>query len=193
LIFYLAILCILLVLFLYLGAYLFTRRWITSPARIESFEYALVLGAGLEKNGQPSDILMDRIVSAMDLYSSHKVKHLIMSGSQRRNYDEAGAMQKTTLSHVIPESVMLIDRSGNSTFQSCLFVRSQLELSSVLIITQAFHLPRAILLQRFLGVKAYGVAADNFRFSLPKKAYWYFRELFALPYNLLKYLIYRIR
>lgn len=163
------------------------------PAQIENFEYALVLGAGLEKNGQPSDILMDRIVSAMDIFNTHKVKILIMSGSQRRDYDEAGAMQKAAVSHGIPGAAILVDRSGNSTFQSCLFVRNELNPSKVVIITQAFHLPRSILLQRLLGVEAYGISANNFSFSVLKKAFWYSREFFALPYNLLKYLIYLIK
>lgn len=182
----------LLVLIQYLIIYTINERYILKIDQVEEFKYALVLGAGLERNGKPSDILMDRILSAMDVFHTHRAEYLVMSGSHRKEYDEAGAMQSIALSYGIPPAAILVDRHGNSTLQSCINVQKEHSPSSVLIITQRFHLPRAIMLQRLLGIKAYGLAANNFRFSILKVSYWYFRELFALPFNFLKYLIYLI-
>lgn len=183
---------LLLVLVLYLCVYAINKRYIQKINQIDEFKYALVLGAGLERNGKPSDILMDRILSAVDVFHTHKAEYLIMSGSHRKNYDEAGAMQTAALSYGIPSSAILVDRHGNSTLQSCLNVQKEYSPSSILIITQSFHLPRAIMLQRLLGIEAFGIAANSYHFSFLKVSYWYFREFFALPFNILKYIIHII-
>ena len=153
----------------------------------------MVLGAGLEKNGKPSDILMDRVLTGANLYKEGKVEYLIMSGSCRKKYDEPGAMRKAAIALEIPEQAILLDRDGISTLDSCVTIKEKYAPEQVLIVSQFFHLPRAIMLQTSLGIKAIGIQAKTYHFSLYKKAYWYSRELLSIPYNLLKYAFYRIR
>ena len=176
-------------LVLYISMLFSYRKYILKIQQLDKYKYALVLGAGLEKDSSPSDILMDRITTAIDLYHAKKADYLVMSGSK----GEPDAMVSAALSYDIPESVLLIDKKGNSTFNSCLNIRETYSPSSVLIVSQSFHLPRALMLQRLLGVEAFGVSAHNYHFSLFKKAYWTLREVFALPYNLLKYSFFLIK
>lgn len=175
---------------IYSITYLITRRFIYTKQPSDHFRYCLVLGAGLEKDGKPSDILMDRISTAVNLYENKRIDYLIMSGSRRRGYDEPNAMKVTALASGIPESAILIDPGGVSTLNSCFNVRENYAPDYLLIVTQQFHLPRAILLQRALGVNASGIAARLYKFSWYKKAFWYLREMLSLPYNMFKLLFY---
>lgn len=179
---------LLLVLF-YFFIWLRTRRYILSLEEVQATKYALVLGAGLEKNGEPSDILKDRVLKAARLYKANKAQYLIMSGSVMKGKDEPGAMQTMALSLGVPQSAILLDRNGISTFHSCTNLKSQFNPANVTIITQYFHLPRSLFFQRLLGIQAFGLPADIYKFAIYKKAYWLLREFFALPYNIGKYLI----
>jgi SanA protein len=170
--------------------FLYSKRFIFKTDQYFKFKYALVLGAGLEKDGKPSDILLDRIQTAVEVYKKNKVEYLILSGSTRKGYNEPEAMRAAVIALGIPQSGIQIDPTGISTFHSCLHILRDYSPESILIITQQFHLPRAILLQRWLGVAAFGIAAKNFSFSVYKKCWWYLREVFALPFNLLKLAIY---
>ena len=153
----------------------------------------MVLGAGLEKNGKPSDILMDRILTGVNLYKEGKVEYLIMSGSFRKNYDEPDSMRGAAIDMGLPEQAILLDRDGFSTLDSCITIKEKFSPEQILIVSQFFHLPRAIMLQTFLGIKAIGIQARTYHFSLHKKVYWYLRELFSIPFNLLKYGLYRLK
>jgi SanA protein len=175
---------------IFLLVWLLTKSSILPMEKALHYHYCLVLGAGLEKDGQPSDILKDRVATAQKLYKNKKVDRLIMSGTCRRAYDEPAAMQTTAVAQGIPQADILLDPAGISTLDSCInFLRDHKD-ETPLIVTQRFHLPRAILLARMLRVDAYGVAACIYRFSWYKRAYWYLRELFALPYNFFKLLLY---
>ena len=166
------------------------RKHILTFNHAPKAEYALVLGAGLEKNGKPSDILMDRIVTSVNLYKAGKAHYLVMSGSYRKNYDEPGAMQSAALELGVPSSAILLDRSGISTFNSCMTIKEKYNPEVVLIVSQQFHLPRSIMLQMLLGIKAFGIPAENYQFSFYKNAFWYFREILAMPYNFIKFAFY---
>lgn len=166
------------------------KKYIIDLKEVDHFHFALVLGAGLEKDNNPTDILMDRVQAAVFLYQNHKVDYLIMSGAARRGKDETAAMAAAAVACGVPQSAILQDQLGYSTFESCRnFLRNQ-SPADVIIVSQAFHLPRAILLQRWLGIPAFGYAARVYHFSPYKTAYWTLREAFALPFNLMKYLIY---
>jgi vancomycin permeability regulator SanA len=153
----------------------------------------MILGAGLEKNGKPSDILMDRIQTGVSLYQKGKVEYLIMSGSCRKNYDEPEAMRTAAINLGIPAQAILLDQKGVSTLDSCITIKEKIAPEQILVVSQFFHLPRAIMLQTLLGIKTIGIQANIYHFSRYKKVYWYFRELLSIPYNLFKYLLYRIR
>ncbi len=179
-----------LVTLLYIIVYLNTRQYILEQQTTGHFQFCLVLGAGLEKNGLPSDILMDRVCTAVKLIENRKVDYLIMSGSRRRGYDEPEAMKAAALAAGIPESKVRIDPKGVSTLDSCENINEEYKPDSILIVTQLFHLPRSIYLARRLGIKAFGFPANIYRFSWHKRAFWHVREFFALPYNFVKLAIY---
>jgi SanA protein len=174
----------------YLVLLIQSKRYILNIQDIDHFKYALVLGAGLEKDNRPSDILMDRVLAAVQLYQNHKVDYLIMSGAARKGKDETTAMTATAMAHGVPPSAILQDNQGFSTFESCRNVLRDRAPANLLIVSQAFHLPRAITLQRWLGIPTYGYAARIYHFSIYKIAIWALREACAMPFNLLKYLIY---
>ena len=177
----------LILMVIYALIYLDTRQYILDKGQLEHYRYCMVLGAGLEKDGRPTDILMDRVSTAVELYKSKKVGQLVMSGAHRRAYDEPGAMQAAAIARGIPDSVIVLDSKGISTLDSCLNFKNAFE-GEVLIVTQAFHLPRAVFLARKLGLSAFGAPACIYRFSWYKQAYWQAREILALPYNILKYM-----
>ena len=159
-------------------------------SRLGHHKYCLVLGAGLEKDGRPTDILMDRVSTAVGLFESKQVDILIMSGTRRRGYDEPGAMQAAAITQGVPDSAILLDPQGISTINSCINYKKKFSRESLVIITQPFHLPRSILLARKLSLDAYGTAAVIYHFSWNKRAFWYVREFFALPYNFIKLALY---
>ena len=171
---------------IYIYTYLKTRQYILHGNQTGHYPYGMVLGAGLEKDGRPTDILMDRVCAAVDLFKGKQVEQLIMSGARREAYDEPGAMRKAALVLGMPESAILLDPRGISTLDSCLNFQKTFG-GEVLIVTQAFHLPRAVFLARKLGFPACGVAAHIYRFAWYKQAYWQAREILAMPYNLIKY------
>jgi len=177
-------------LIVYLLVYLNTKQFVLNKNRLKQYKYCLVLGAGLEKDGKPSDILMDRVSTAVCLFNNKQVDLLIMSGTRRRGYDEPGAMQAAAIAQGVPDSAILLDPQGISTLNSCVNYRQKFSRESLVIITQPFHLPRSILLARKLGLNAYGIAAGIYHFSWYKRAFWYIREFFALPYNFIKLALY---
>jgi len=170
--------------------YYWVSFYLLKPDQIDYFDYALVLGAGLEKNGMPSDILLDRILTAVNLYQERKAGLLVMSGSVKTGYDEAQAMHAAAIKLGIPSSAMYLDRQGISTFHSCINLYKNFTPQKVLIVSQKFHLPRAIFLQRLLGVKAFGIPAQNIQFSSTKLIFWHIREFFSIPYNIFKILMF---
>lgn len=171
----------------YLLTYLNTRQYILKRDQAGHYPYCLVLGAGLEKDGRPTDILMDRVCTAVELFKSQQVKQLIMSGTCRESYDEPGAMQAAATERGVPASAIRLDPRGFSTLDSCLNFKKVFG-GELVIVTQAFHLPRAIFLARKLGLPAFGVAASIYHFSWYKQVYWQTREILAMPYNLVKFM-----
>ncbi len=179
---------------LYLLIYLQFSKNIFTSKTVESSEFALVFGAGLEKDASPTDILQDRINIAINLLMTNKVNKLVMSGSSTSgSISEPQAMLQNTIKAGIPKSKIILDEKGNSTFESLInFSREYLD-KKVILITQKYHLPRALLLGRMLHIDAQGCVANSINFSTLRTTLWTIRELIALPYNLIKYLIYKMK
>jgi vancomycin permeability regulator SanA len=142
-------------------------RWVTRTARgsVESApvnRVALVLGAGLYPDGTPTAVLMARITTAVDLLNAQKVDTLIMSGDNSRpQYDEVSAMKNAAVALGAPTDRVLLDYAGFRTLDSCVRLRKIFGQSRVTVVTQDFHLPRAVHLCRSAGIEAYGVAATD--------------------------------
>lgn len=117
-------------------------------------ELALVLGAAAYPS-RLSDILKDRVDTAIELYKKEKVSALIMSGSQ----NEAEAMKKYAVEQGVPEDAVIEDFGGLNTMTSVKNI-SQLN-RSIIIVTQKYHLPRALFIANHYGLDAIGVTADR--------------------------------
>lgn len=143
----------------------------------QSYPVAIVFGAGLWWNGEPTPVLRDRVATAAALYHSGKVSQLLMSGSQSGTYNEPQSMHDYATGLGVPEEAILMDGSGNRTYDTCYRARYVYQIERAILVTQNFHLPRAIYTCNHLGIEAVGVTADlrdYRRFSL---AYWHLREL----------------
>jgi SanA protein len=160
------------------GAYARARTYNSSevPAR----RVAIVFGAGLRRDRSPTAVLRDRVVSAAQLYFAGKVEKLLLSGDNRFiDYNEPGAMREYALSLGVPEEALVLDYAGRRTYDSCYRARAIFGVSEAILVTQAFHLPRALYLCDHLGVKAVGVSADNQTYRKSSVLYWNLRELLA--------------
>ncbi len=121
----------------------------------------LVLGARVWDNGNPSGILEDRLITGIDAYQAGASDRLLMSGDHGRDdYDEVGAMKDYALDQGIPSEAVFMDHAGFSTYESLYRARDIFQVKTVVIVTQRYHLFRALYIARQLGLNAYGVAAD---------------------------------
>jgi SanA protein len=139
---------------------------------------AVVFGAGLRRNGSPTPILRDRVAAAASLYFSGKVEKLLMSGDNRLpNYNEPEAMKLYALSLGVPEEAIILDHAGSRTYDTCFRAKAVFGLDEALLVTQKFHLPRALFLCNTLGMQAEGVEADTRRSWRVSNLIWNVREM----------------
>lgn len=174
-------LLILAVLILGFPRWLLARRYarsIYSPANAPSQPVAIVFGAGLRRDGTPTTVLADRVAAAAQLFHARKVDRLLMSGasaSSRR--DEPLAMRNLAIQLGVPADAILVDAAGRRTLDTCLRARHRFAISDAILVTQRFHLPRAIATCAALGVNAIGVQADMHPYDARSRALWQLREL----------------
>ena len=122
---------------------------------------AVVFGAGV-RNGLPTPMLYDRVASAASLYKAGVVDKLLMSGDNRLiDYNEPAVMRRTAMQLGVPDQDIVMDYAGRSTYDTCYRARDIFGLSDVVLVTQRFHLDRAILTCDALGVSAVGYVADR--------------------------------
>jgi vancomycin permeability regulator SanA len=153
-----------------------------APGRV-----AVVFGAGLWRNGSPTPVLRDRVATAARLYHQGKITKILMSGDKRNdNYNEPEAMRTYALSLGVPAESIVMDYAGHDTYATCYRAQAIFGLREVVLVTQKFHLPRALYICRNLGMDAQGVPADNRRYRLFSLVYWNFRELIATANALLE-------
>ena len=172
------------VLVLGIGPRLMTRWYAGSrlynPQSVPQVQVAIVFGAGLWRDGSPSPVLRDRVATAADLYFSDKVEKLLMSGDKSSvHHDEPGAMRDFALSLGVPDEDIVLDYAGRRTYDTCYRAREIFNIDSAILVTQAFHLPRALYTCNTLGVKAVGVPADLRQYRRSSLAFWNFRETIA--------------
>jgi vancomycin permeability regulator SanA len=129
---------------------------------VPSRPVALVFGAGIRPGGKPSLILEDRIQTAVDLYKAEKVRKILMTGDNGSlDYNEVAVMRRTAIKMGVPGRDVVKDHAGFRTYDSCYRARDVFEVKSAILVTQAFHLPRAVYLARSMGLDAVGVTADG--------------------------------
>jgi SanA protein len=139
---------------------------------------AIVFGAGLRRDGRPTAVLADRIVVAVELYQSKRVSRILLSGSSRPDgYDEAQSMKSYAIELGVPEEDLLVDSGGDRTFLTCSRAHEIFGIDSATLVTQRYHLPRALILCHAIGIDAVGVASDLRSYRAER--FWQVREAFA--------------
>ena len=141
---------------------------------------AIVFGAGLLRDGSAGPVLRDRVETAVQLYQQGKVDKLLMSGDNRFvEYNEPEAMRQYALGFGIPDEDIVLDYAGRRTYDTCYRANAIFQVDSAILVTQSFHLPRALFLCNWLGVESTGVEANNSYFRKVSRFIWNTRELFA--------------
>ena len=150
------------------------------PETVPQAPAALVLGAGLNRDGTPGLVLQDRVRSAGELYFQGKVEKLLMSGDNSSEfYDEPGAMKEFALELGIPEGDIVLDFAGRRTYDSCYRAKAIFGLDNLIVVTQAFHLPRALFLCNAFDIEADGIPADDANYRRSTYTFWWVREILA--------------
>ncbi len=143
-----------------------TRNNVHTIAQVEEqgihADAIVVLGASVFANGTPSDILADRLEVAADLYKAGAAPTIIVSGDNREShYNESDAMKDYCVELGIPSDAVYIDHAGYDTYASIYRAHYEYGANSVMVVTQAYHLYRALAIAQGLGMQATGVAADK--------------------------------
>jgi SanA protein len=144
------------------------------PAR----RVAIVFGAGLTRSGEATPILKDRVDTGARLYFSGKAEKLLMSGDNRFvEYNEPEAMRQYALSLGVPDQDIVLDYAGRRTYDSCYRAKEIFGVKEAILVTQKFHLARALFLCNALGLDGVGVEANNHVYLKRSLLYWNLREL----------------
>lgn len=144
-------------------------RIYASPADAPSRPAALVLGAEVYANGNPSPALVNRLDTSIRLYRARKVGGLLMSGGH--GSVETSAMRRYALAAGVPDDAIRLDDCGLRTLSSCQRARDVFHATRVTVISQAEHLTRAVYICDKVGLDAIGVVAPDF----PGPALWTYR------------------
>ncbi len=159
---------------------IFSEKIISLDDAPTGYPVAIVFGAGLHWDGSPTPVLRDRVKTAVHLYEQGKVKKLLFSGDNRFiEYNEPGAMQSYALELGVPLEDIVLDYAGRRTYDTCYRAKSIFKVDQAFLVTQKFHLPRALFLCGQLGIKTLGVNADLREYSRYSLRYWNVREVFA--------------
>lgn len=135
-------------------------------AELEEIDCVLVLGCGLEADGSPSPMLHDRLQQGVALYQKEAAPKLLVSGDHgREEYDEVNAMKRFAEEQGIPSEDVFMDHAGFSTYESVYRARDIFQVRRMVIVTQEYHLSRALYIAKRLGIEAWGVPADPRTYS----------------------------
>lgn len=127
----------------------------------ERVDCIIILGAGLRSNGQPSDMLEDRIKTGVEVFNTINADFILMSGDRAgEHYDEVGAMKQYAISLGVTEDAILLDGEGFSTYESISRVKEKYGFDNIVIITQKYHIYRALYIAEQYDIEAVGVSAD---------------------------------
>ncbi len=159
---------------------LYAATRIYTPEAVPAGRVAIVFGAGLRRDGTATAILRDRVMTAAQLYFDGKVEILLMSGdNSTEEYNEPVAMQEYALGLGVPREVIVLDYAGRRTYDTCYRAKAIFGVENAILVTQDFHLPRALFLCNALGLEAVGVESNNLYYLKRSRLIWNFRELLA--------------
>ncbi|GIG41075.1 SanA/YdcF family protein [Cellulomonas phragmiteti] len=151
---------------------------VPDPVRVPDRPVALVLGAGLTSAGTPSPYLRRRLDAAVDLYERGVVQAVLVSGDRSGpHYDEPGAMRDHLIAHGVPSGAILQDDAGVDTHASCVRAHDLFDVDAAVVVTQDYHLRRALFSCRAAGVDAVGVGVSAQSVRPVRAAWWHVREV----------------
>lgn len=146
----------------YANKYILTEEDLKS----EDFDCIMVLGAGLW-DGEPSPMLQERLDFGLIAYETECSEKLLMSGDHgRKEYDEVNKMKEVAVQNGVPADNVFMDHAGFSTYESMYRARDVFQVEKMVIVTQEYHLYRAVYNARKLGIDAYGFAADRLEYPI---------------------------
>ncbi|HLU54272.1 MAG TPA: ElyC/SanA/YdcF family protein [Pseudonocardia sp.] len=145
----------------------------TTADRADARPVALVLGAGLRRDGHPSMLLARRLDIAADLYHRGTVDAVLVSGADQ----EPVAMRRYLLAAGVPDAKIVGDDAGFRTWDSCVRAREVYGVRSAIVVTQRFHLPRAVVLCTAAGIDATGVGDASMQARGLATVYGWLREI----------------
>ena len=142
----------------------YARNRIYTADTVASYPVAIIFGAWVDPNGNPSAILQDRVKAGVNLYKTGKVRVLLLTGDNHvTSYNEPEAMRRYAQTLGVPDSALVLDYAGFRTYDSCYRARAVFQVERAILVRQAFHLDRALLTCNNLGIDSVGVAADAVR------------------------------
>ena len=137
------------------------RNIISPETKLNDVDCIVVLGCGVTAEGQPSYMLADRLTSGINLYKQGVAPKILMSGDHgRKNYDEVNTMKQVAVDSGVPSSDIFMDHAGFSTYESMYRAKEIFEADKIVIVSQTYHLYRALYIAEQLGIEAYGINAD---------------------------------
>lgn len=153
-----------------------TEIRVEEPPRI-----AVVFGAGVTGNKEPSLALEDRIITAVELYRAGRVRKILMSGDNRfENYNEPDAMREGAIKRGVPAENVVADYAGRRTYDTCRRAKEIFGIQRAVLVTHEFHLNRALYLCQNAGIDSIGITADRRKYDASTLRAWAWRETFAV-------------
>ena len=151
---------------------------VESPEEAPRAQCAIVLGARVTRDGTPFPMLTDRLATGVRLYELGKVDKLLLSGDHgQKSYDEVNAMLDYVLARGVPAEDIFTDHAGFDTYDTMYRARDVFLVESAIVVTQGYHLSRAVYIAKTLGLDAVGVGADLQTYKHPLRNET--REVFA--------------
>lgn len=138
----------------------------TEETANHKFDCVLVLGAGLWE-GKPSPMLKERLDFGLKVFKTGCTDRILMSGDHgQSDYDEVNAMKDYAIQSNVDSDCVFLDHAGFSTYESMYRARDIFNVEKMVIVTQKFHIYRAVYNARKLGIDAYGVPADKLKYPI---------------------------
>ena len=135
-------------------------------AELEDVDCIIILGCQVKDDGSLSHMLRDRLMRGLEVYETGAAPKLLMSGDHgREEYDEVGAMKNYAIENGVPSEHVFMDHAGSSTYETMYRAKEIFKAEKVIIVTQEYHLYRALYIAERLGMEAYGVSADLNRYA----------------------------
>lgn len=139
---------------------------VEKATELEDVDCIIVLGCKVEENGSLSDMLRDRMWRALELYQAGAAPKLLVSGDHgRADYNEVGAMKNYAIENGVPSENVFMDHAGFSTYETIYRAKKIFGADKAIIVTQQYHLYRALYIAKQLGIDAYGVSSDYHNYT----------------------------